>query len=242
VDQTQAEQPHWITPVATTTARLGEGFRFDTLWQTNSPGITAENYGGSKGLEFIPFEKVELRLSVPPYLSHNNPAVRDGFGDFQFRLKYRLLSENEATGNYILTASLSVSLPTGQFSNGATDPIVTPTIAYGKGIANFDLQGTLGISLPTGNGAAIGRTIPWNNALQYRLHRKFWPEVEVNYTHFQDGSNNGKTLVFLTPGLVIGKLHLWRRLGLTFGGGFQIAATRFHPTNHNGILSVRFPF
>jgi hypothetical protein len=31
--------------------------------------------------------------------------------------------------------------------------IITPTIAYGKGIKNFDLQETLGDSLPSGKGA-----------------------------------------------------------------------------------------
>jgi hypothetical protein len=28
----------------------------------------------------------------------------------------------------------------------------------------------------------------------------------------------------------------------TAGGGFEIAATSFHPTNHIPILSIRFPF
>jgi hypothetical protein len=64
----------------------------------------------------------------------------------------------------------------------------------------------------------------------------------VNYTHFQDGPNNGQTQVFLTPGLVIGRFHLWKRVALTVGGGFQVAATHFHTNNHNGIFSVRFPF
>lgn len=242
VDRTQAGQPHWITPVATTTPRLEQEFRYDIFWQTNNEGITAQNFGGGKGLELIPFEKVEVILSVPPYLSHNNPAMRDGFGDFQFLLKYRLLSRNEERGNYILTAFLGVTLPTAQYSNGASDAILTPTIAYGKGFGNFDLQGTLGVTLPTGNTAAIGRTLPWNNAFQYRVHRKFWPELEVNYTHFYDGANDGQTQVFLTPGLVIGKLHLWKRLGLTVGGGFQVAVTHFHTSNHNAIFSVRFPF
>jgi hypothetical protein len=31
VSRTQAEQPHWVTPVATTTPRLEQEFRFDTL-------------------------------------------------------------------------------------------------------------------------------------------------------------------------------------------------------------------
>jgi hypothetical protein len=29
VSQTQAEQPHWITPLATTTPRLEQEFRYD---------------------------------------------------------------------------------------------------------------------------------------------------------------------------------------------------------------------
>ena len=40
VDRTQAEQPHWATPLATTTPRLEEEFRFDAFWQTNNSGIT----------------------------------------------------------------------------------------------------------------------------------------------------------------------------------------------------------
>ena len=242
VDATQAAQPHWITPVATTTPRLEEEFRTDVFWQTNNSGITTENYGGSKGLELIPFNRVEIILSVPPYLVHNNPSVRDGFGDFQFLIKYRLLSSNEEHGNYILTAFLGVSLPTGSYTNGALDPIITPTIAYGKGIGHTDVQGTFGIVFPTADTNLIGRTYTWNNAIQYRIFRKVWPEVEFNSTFYQQGKNDGKKQVFVTPGLMVGRLHLWKRLNLSVGGGFQIAATHFHTNNHNGIFTVRFPF
>lgn len=243
VDKTQAEQPHWATPLATTTPRLEEEFRYDILRQTNNAGVTTENYGGAKGLELIPLEHVEVILVAPPaYIVHNNPLVKDGFGDWGFLVKYRLLSANEEHGNYILTAFFQMTVPTGQYKNGATNAIITPTIAYGKGFGPFDIQGTFGATLPTGNEAVIGHTYPWNNAFQYHLYRKFWPEVEVNYTHFQDGANNGKTQVFMTPGLVIGRLHLWKRLALTVGGGFQIATAHFHTSNHNGIISVRFPF
>lgn len=243
VDKTQAEQPHWATPLATTTPRLEEEFRYDILRLTNNAGVTTENYGGAKGLELIPMEHVEVILVAPPaYIVHHNPLVKDGFGDWGLLIKYRILSSNEERGNYILTAFFQATVPTGQYNNGATDAIITPTIAYGKGFGNFDVQGTFGVTLPTGNEAKIGHTYPWNNAFQYHLYRKFWPEVEVNYTHFQDGANNGKTQVFMTPGLVIGRLHLWKRLALTVGGGFQIATTHFHTSNHNGIFSVRFPF
>jgi hypothetical protein len=243
VDKTQAEQPHWATPLATVTPRLEEEYRYDIFWQTNNSGITSENYGGGKGLELIPAERVEVILVAPPaYIVHNNPTVKDGFGDWGFLVKYRILSGNEQHGKYILTAFFQTSFPTGQYKNGATNTIITPTIAYGKGFGDFDIQGTFGVTLPTGNEVNIGHTYPWNNAFQYRLYKKFWPEVEVNYNHFQDGPNNGKTQVFMTPGLVIGRLHLWKRLAFTVGGGYQIATTHFHTNNHNGILSVRFPF
>ncbi len=242
VDKTQAEQPHWITPLATTTPRLEEEFRYDIFWQQNSEGVTTNNFGGGKGVELIPFEKVELIVSPPPYLVHSDPAVHDGFGDVSFLIKYRLFSANEQHGNYILTAFLGWSIPTGTYKNGARDAVITPTIAYGKGFGHFDVQGTFGVGLPVADTRLNGRTYAWNNAFQYRVLRKFWPEVEVNSTFFQQGKNDGLKQVFLTPGLVIGRLHLWHRLGFTVGGGYQVAATRFHLTNHNAILSLRFPF
>jgi hypothetical protein len=243
VSRTQAEQPHWVTPVATTTPRLEQEFRFDTFWQTGNTGITTDNYGGAKGLELIPQKNIEVILVAPPaYIVHNNPKVQDGFGDWSVLVKYRLAAANEEHGNYILTAFLQVTFPTGQYKNGSTNTIVTPTIAYGKGIGRFDVQGTFGVTLPTGNEALIGRTLPWNNAFQYHLYKKLWPEVEINYTHFMDGPNDGKTQAFITPGILFGRFHLYKRLALTAGGGFQIASTHFHTNNHNGILTVRFPF
>lgn len=107
----------------------------------------------------------------------------------------------------------------------------------------------MGYSLPTGNVAVIGHTLPWNNTLQYKVFKKFWPETEINFNHYYGGNGNivptshpGKTLVYITPGLVLGRFRLHNRLSFTAGGGFEIAATRFHPTNHIPILSIRFPF
>lgn len=242
VDKTKDEQPHWVTPLATTTPRLEEEYRYDQLWQTNAEGIATDNYDGGKGLELIPFEKVEVIFNLPPYLVHNDPSVRDGFGDVAFLVKYRLLSANEEHGNYILTAFLGWSLPTGDHKNGAPHALITPTLAYGKGFGNFDLQGTFGVGFPTADTAVVGRNYAWNNAFQYRVFRKFWPEVELNTTFFQDGKNDGQKQNFVTPGLVVGRFRLWGRVGLTVGGGYQIATTHFHTTNHNGILSIRFPF
>jgi len=242
VDQTKDEQPHWVTPIATTTPRLEEEYRYDQLWQTNAKGVTTDNYDGGKGLELIPLEKVEVIFNVPPYLAHHDPNVSDGFGDLAFLVKYRLLSANEKHGNYILTAFLGWSLPTGQYKNGALHAVITPTLAYGKGLGNFDVQGTFGVGLPIADTNLVGRNYVWNNTFQYRVFRKLWPEVEMNSTFFQDGKNDGQKQNFATPGLVIGRLHFWGRVGFTFGAGYQIATTHFHTSNHNAILSIRFPF
>ena len=58
----------------------------------------------------------------------------------------------------------------------------------------------------------------------------------------QHAAGCDKKQVFLSPGLVVGKLRLWNRLGFAFGGGVQIAATQFHAYEHNWVTSVRFPF
>lgn len=157
-------------------------------------------------------------------------------------IKYRLLAANEERGNYIVTAFVDVSFPTGSETNGPTNAVMTPTLAYGKGLGQVDVQGTVGVGLPTGNEDRIGRTYTWNNAVQYHFFRKLWPEVEVNATFFQDGKNAGKKQVFVTPGLVVGRVPLTSRLGLTVGAGIQIATTAFHTSTHNVILSARLPF
>ena len=241
-DQAKAEQPHWITPVATVTPRLEQELRYDQFWQENAKGVTTNNFDGGKGLELIPLDKVEVILNVPPYIEHNNLKTQDGFGDVSFLVKYRLLSQNEERGNYILTAFLGWSLPTGEYQNGARHAVITPTIAYGKGLGEFDAQGTFAIGFPTADTNVLGRSYLWNNTFQYHVFHKFWPEVELNSTFFQDGPNDGKKQNFVTPGLVIGRLHLFSGMGLTFGAGYQIATTHFHTTNHNAILTVRFPF
>src|ERR1700690_3558773 len=79
VDKTQAEQPRWVTPLATTTPRLEEELRYDQLWQEKAKGGTTNNYDGGKGLELIPFEKVEVIFNLPPYIDHNSPTAKNGW-------------------------------------------------------------------------------------------------------------------------------------------------------------------
>ena len=48
VDKTKDEQPHWVTPLATTTPRLEEEYRYDQLWQMNPKGVATDTYDGEK--------------------------------------------------------------------------------------------------------------------------------------------------------------------------------------------------
>lgn len=242
VSQIQAEQPHWVTPVATVTPRLEQEVRFDVFDQALPTGRDLVNLDGGKGLEFIPAQNVEVLVNVPPYLLRHNPGVPDGFGDVSFLVKYRLLSANEEKGNFIVTAFLGASLPTGSNRNGALSAVVTPTIAAGKGWGRFDVQSTLGVGLPTGHGNLLGHPVASNTALQYRVLGRVFPEIEVNSTFYNGGRLDGKKQVFVTPGIVVGKLPIHHRIGLTLGAGFQIAASRYYAYRHALIVTVRMPF
>lgn len=243
VTATQAEQPHWVTPLMTVTPRLEQEFRFDVLRELMPSGDTLVNLGGSKGLELIPSHNIELIVTAPPgYLLHHNPKLKDGFADESFLLKYRAASGNEEHGNYILTFFLSGSIPTGTYRNGSTEAIVTPTIAAGKGFGHFDVQSTLGVALPVANVRTLGHAVAWNTAMQIHIRRFFWPELEINSTFNEGGVNDGKKQTFLTPGLLFSRVPLHGRMGLTFGAGMQIAATHFHTFDHNLVLSARLPF
>jgi hypothetical protein len=77
-DQAKADQPHWMTPLATVTPRLEQEFRTDFLVEQMPTGDDLVNFGNTKGLELIPYERVELLFNVPPYIEHNNPKILDG--------------------------------------------------------------------------------------------------------------------------------------------------------------------
>jgi len=240
VSRTQAEQPAWLAPVFTATPRLEQMFVYDISRQSTAKGDLT-SFGGTKGLLLIPAERINFVITPPSYLVQENPRIHDGFGDMSLLLKYRIAASNEEHGNYVLTAFLGATLPTGSYNNGAKDSVITPTIGVGKGWGNFDIQTTLGVGIPVGDVHILGTPVQYNTAFQYRLN-KVWPELEVNATFFPNGPHAGNRQVFLSPGLVVGKFHLWKRLGFAVGGGIQVAVTRFHAFNHNLLLTVRFPF
>jgi hypothetical protein len=248
VTQIQSEQPHWVTPLVTVTPRLEEELRYDQFWQANPHGVATDNFGGAKGLELIPFQNTEIILGVPAYIAHNGhilhgkDVAKDDWADETFLIKYRLLSANEDTGNYIVTAFMGFSVPTGDRGNSSGHALFTPTIAGGKGFGNFDVQSTVGITFPNGGEDRLGWPLAFNTAFQYRIFRYFWPEFETNYTWFAKGKRTGQSQLFLTPGLLLGRFKIHERVGVTIGAGYQVAVTD-HPTYHNAvILSARIPF
>ncbi len=242
VSRTQAEQPHWATPLVTAPPALIQQIRFDVLRQMPASGNALWNIAGGRGLQVIPQRHLEVDVSLPPYVVNNDRKKPDGFGDESFALKYRIAAGNEQHGNYIVTFFLGGSLPTGSYKNGGVAGVVTPTLGAGKGWGKFDIQSTLGAGLPVTNQHTVGHAIVWNSTFQYHVLRFFWPEVETNATFFKDGTNDGKKQVFLTPGLVVGKFPIHNRVAFIMGAGMQIAATQFHTYNHGLVLTARLPF
>ncbi len=242
VSETQAEQPHWVTPVVTVTPRLEQELRYDFVSQQRSNGDDLFNYGNTKGLELIPTHNTEIIFNIPPYITHSKPGLTNGWGDVAFLLKYRLASRNEKNGDYIVTAFVSGSIPTGTHRNGADSAIVTPTIAAGKGFGRFSVQSTLGVTLPIDEVDTIGHSVLSNNAFQYHATRFLWPEIELNSTFWTGGTQDGKKQTFITPGVVIGRFPLHNRIALTLGAGFQIAVTQYHNYNHAAVGTIRMPF
>lgn len=254
VSATQAEQPHWVTPLVTVTPRLEQEIRTDFVRQTATSLKETWNYGNSKGLELIPFRRIELLLNVPPFIAHDYDHSKDGFGDFSLNSKFRIFARNEEHGNAIITAFFAATIPTGKNGNGSCCAVVTPTLAVGKGWGLFDLTSTAGGSLPISNSKGLGHTIAWNNVAQYRLARTgyarfFWPEVELNSSFYKGGANDGKVATYATPGVIIGRIPLSHdakgnpgRLGLTFGAGEQIDLTKFRTTDRNLVFTARLPF
>ena len=244
---TQSKQPAWTPPMVTTYVGLIQVARTDFTRQIAAAQATTWNYGAGKGLNVIPWANTEIDINLPPYLQHSAPKAKNGAGDLSFLYKYRILTGNASHGSYVVSAFLLATVPTGSYKNGSTDASLGPALGLGKGFGHFDLQGTLGATLPTADSKKLGRPITWNTTAQYHLGRYFWPEIESNATYFHGGTNDGKSQEFLTPGIVIGKLpilcgHPASRLGLGFGAAEQIATSRFHSYNHGLVFSSRFLF
>ena len=252
--ETQDAQPHWSTPVATSTPKIDQAMRAEFSRQTNTAGYRTWDLGNNKGLELIPARRTEIIFGVPPFFEHAQPRVKNGFGDTWFQAKYQFAAANEQHGNYAITAILYATVPTGKDTNGSCCAVVTPALAAGKGWGRWAVMTLASGTLPVTNEHGLGHTIAWSNVAEYRLGARGFakllvPEVESNTSFYRGGANDGRLASFLTPGLVFGRIPLSHDAGgapgrrsLTLAAGDQIAVTHYRPYNHGLIISVRLPF
>lgn len=218
-------QPHWESLLNMSSPRLTQGLRYNYV-QQQLPGNTRLSSNGFKALEFIATDSLEVQIGPPAHVDKQTPNTNlSGWSDGSLLGKYRIAAGNEENGNYILSASLGLSLPTGStpFSSGAA--VYAPTIAAGKGWGTrqhgLDIQSSLTANVPGSNRAVLGIPLIWNTALQAHLYQYLWPEIEVGYTHWHQGSHDGKNQLILTYGVVLGRFDLSRREKLTVGIGYQ---------------------
>ena len=175
VSASQAAQPSWMTPLVTVTPRLEQEFRWDVYDQKNGTGTQGNgqrlvNYGGPGGarVELIPAYNWEVILAPPPYVTASGPkGTGQGTGDWpMFLVKYRLLSANKDNGDYIVTAFFQMSDPSGTCCTISNNVLVAqPTLAFGKGWGDFDIQSTISTQYP-------GR-FDWSEAKDRHDPRKF---------------------------------------------------------------------
>jgi hypothetical protein len=249
VRATQINQPLWASPLVTTSPRIEQGLRSDFIRQTAPTGATTWNFGNTKGLQIIPLPRLEFRVSPPPFFEHSPSPTLNGFGDIAFRLKYRFYGSNERHHNAIVTAELTASIPTGKNGNGSSCAILTPTIEAGKGFRKVDWQTSFGAALPASDTLKLGRSLTWNNALQYHATKFVWLQDEFNSTFYLGGKYDGKQQTFNTPGIMVSRIPLMRPragvtppLAITLGVGEQFALTRFKTYNHSLIFTFRLRF
>ncbi len=246
-DAAKESQPHWMTPAITVTPRLEQEYRYDQFIQLRPKGVTSDSYGGGKGIEVIPTEQTEIILGIPAWQTRTTAkgVQVSGWADESFLLKYRFIAANEENGNYIFTAFLGASVPTGSDAFTNHYAVYTPTLAGGKGWGTrelgFDIQSTLGMSFPAGSVKTLGKPVVWNTAFQGHVGL-FWPAIETTYTYFEDGPNNGKDTFAIAGEVILGRFNLGPRARLIFGGAYQWTVTSFQTINHQWVITGRVAF
>jgi hypothetical protein len=159
-------------------------------------------------------------------------------------VKYRIASGDAKHGNYDVAALLNHSFATGSAKNGATTDTWGPTLAGGFVVRRFDVQSSLGGTMPTGKIATQGRSIAWNALTQTHVGH-LWFEVENNATFYNRGAHNGLMQNFVTPAVFyVFRSKQWESTHPFFilDGGMQVATSAFHTYNHNLISEARILF
>ena len=221
-----ATQPSWVSPIVTTTARLEQNLRYEQVEQVTGQGQQTTNFDNGKGARFIVAPRLELQANPPPIDFRPGAGKARGTGDWQFTsVRYRVASADAEHGDYVLTVYSNFQAPTGLSTFTQHAWIYSPSIAAGKGFGAFDIQANVTLQVPGSRRRTIGDALVGNVALQYHLWEYFWPQLEVNTTHFIGGQRGGLTQIFLTPGILFGRFNLTPTNNLTFGIGYQVAVS-----------------
>jgi hypothetical protein len=238
--------------LVTTSALLEQRLRFDVAEQYAGNGAITTVVDAPRSLDLIVSDSNDIRIAAPSYIrtTPSGKGVVSGYADWPFlRVKQRVASSPESDGNYVMSMWLQLQAPTGIATLTSNAFIYQPTIAFGKGWGNFDVQATVAAVLPASHTETLGRQIQTNIAFQYHLLDVLWPEIEVNWTYYPDGPRAGLNQVFMTTGLVIGRFRITDGLQFTFGGGYQIAlAPTFRPSpltpayDHAWLFTSRLNF
>jgi hypothetical protein len=256
----KASQPDWSSPLITTTSTLEQRFRFDAQYQSAGNTTSTLVLDGGKGVDFIVGPTTEIQLAFDPYdirtsnlqkkESDSKKGEFSGFADWPlFRIKERLASSPSDEGNYVLSAWLQIQDAAGikPLTNNALT--LLPTIGFGKGWGKFDIQGTVGATIPTDHESKLGTQLSNNLAFQYHLGKLFWPQIESNLTYWTDGTRGRKTQLYLTPGIVVGRFQISKRLKFTTGIGYSVAVTPHYQSsplipayNHAWVFTMRLSF
>jgi len=235
VAQVRANQPTWATPLITTTGLLLHRYRFDLAEQHVGNGNQTTVLDGGKGLDLIVSDRTEIQIAMPPYDIRNTPTgqgVFSGFADWGFfRVKQQLASSPSSADDYLVSVLLQAQAPTGTPQLTSNAWTFLPTLAFGKGWGDFNVQASVTGVLPASNVSTLGDQIQTNVAFQYRLMKVLWPELEVSWTYWIAGQRDGLNQVFLTPNLIVGRLPLADNLSLTVGFGYQFAVAPSYRPN-----------
>lgn len=225
VERAKESQPDWVPALMTLSPLITQLVRWDSSYQDLVGGGHLLNLGAGKGLFLVPTETNEVDIGIPSYEQRYGANPASGIADYQFLLiKQRVLSAPAAQGNYILTAALSAQAPTGAQPLTSHTYVVTPYLLAGKGFGDLDLQAASALSVPTAREATLGTTWATNLTAQYRVAGKFWPEAELNWTHWFGGTQRpGLNQLFMTFGLIAAPIPITRRVKLAVGAGMQVA-------------------
>ena len=239
-----AVQPSWMGPLMQSDARLAQGMKI-SVSQAHAPGAQIISYGNNHGMTLLSGTRLQLDMNPPSFFRNHSAALPDGFGNAGAQVKYRIASGNAQHGNYAVSAIAHHGFARGVEQNGFLSSFYCTKIAAGKAWGRFALIDALGGVLPTQKIYAQGRAIEWNTTAQVHAGANAWFDFEENATFFRDGPNDGETQNFVTPAAFF-RVHRnnWepQHAVLVFGGGMQVATTRFHLYDHNLVTEMRLLF